>query len=170
MADRLRALGPLLFLLAGLLAAGCGGPAATAPVAPVGSVSGGPQPLPPLPDVRPVGLSVPSIGVAETELVELGRLPGGELEVPVDFARAGWFSGGAVPGAPGPAVIAGHVDSRDGPAVFHRLRELRPGDPIEVVLSDGGVAAFVVDDVAQYRRTPSRPRPSTDRCRAARCG
>ncbi|WP_308042539.1 sortase domain-bontaining protein [Micromonospora sp. PLK6-60] len=29
-------------------------------------------------------------------------------------------------------MIAGHVDSVDGPAVFARLAELRPGDRIEV--------------------------------------
>lgn len=110
----------------------------------------GPQPLPPLPDVRPVGLIVPSIGVAEGQLVDLARQPAGELEVPQDFARVGWFVGGAVPGSAGPAVIAGHVDSRTGPAVFYRLRELRAGDPIDVALSDGTIAAFVVDNVEQY--------------------
>lgn len=112
----------------------------------------GPQPLPPLPQVRPVGLTVPAIGVAENQLVDLAKLPTGELEVPVDFARVGWFVGGAAPGAPGPAVVAGHVDSRAGPAVFFRLRELRAGDAIEVPLSDGTVASFVVDTVEQHAK------------------
>lgn len=127
-----------------------------APAAPVTSTAvaappaAGPQPLPPLPQVRPVGLAVPSIGVAEDQLVDLARGPAGELETPVDYARAGWFAGGAVPGSSGPAVIAGHVDSRSGPAVFYRLRDLSPGDAIDVTLSDGTVAAFVVDTVQQY--------------------
>jgi hypothetical protein len=59
--------------------------------------------------------------VAQTEPTELQRLPGGELEVPADYARAGWLVDGAVPGAPGPAVLGGHIDSRSGPAVFYRL-------------------------------------------------
>jgi hypothetical protein len=150
-ADRCRAARWVLLLgvLALLVPAGC---AVAAPAEPAGyaAAGGGPEPLPPLPVVRPVGLTAPTIGVAETELVDLERLPGGELEVPVDFARAGWFVDGAVPGSAGPAVIAGHVDSRSGPAVFYRLRDLRPGDPIDVALSDGSVAGFVVDDVVRF--------------------
>ena len=46
-------------------------------------------------------------------------------------SRAG-TARGAVPGEQGPAVIAGHVDSRSGPAVFFRLDELAPGDRVEV--------------------------------------
>jgi hypothetical protein len=33
------------------------------------------------------------------------------MQVPSDFAVAGWFIGGAVPGQPGPAMISGHVDT-----------------------------------------------------------
>jgi hypothetical protein len=58
------------------------------------------------------------------------------MQVPGDFQVAGWFTGGPQPGQLGPAVIAGHVDSRTGPAVFHRLRDLRPGDQIRVVRAD----------------------------------
>nr|WP_284289704.1 hypothetical protein [Angustibacter aerolatus] len=43
--------------------------------------------------------------------------------MPTDYDRAGWLETGPVPGARGPAVIAGHVDSRSRPAVFYRLRE-----------------------------------------------
>nr|MDT0662137.1 sortase [Micromonospora sp. DSM 115978] len=68
----------------------------------------------------------------DSTLVVLGLEPDGRLAAPTDYDRAGWFGGGPAPGEPGPAVIAGHVDSRTGPAVFHRLRELRPGDRIEV--------------------------------------
>ena len=45
------------------------------------------------------------------------------------------------------AVLAGHVDSREGPAVFFRLHELRPGDAVHVRRSDGTVVDFVVDAV-----------------------
>ena len=31
------------------------------------------------------------------------------------------------PDQPGPAVVVAHVDSKTGPAVFHRLRDLKPG-------------------------------------------
>ena len=89
-------------------------------------------------------LAIPAIGV-ETPLLRLGLDPDRSMEVPGDFDLAGWFAGGPAPGQPGPAVIAGHVDSRTGPAVFYRLRELRAGDRIEVTRADGTRLRFVVD-------------------------
>lgn len=57
------------------------------------------------------------------------------------------------PGEIGPAVILGRVDTaRDGPAVFYRLRDLRPGDTITVRRLDGGTAVFAVSQVAQYSK------------------
>jgi sortase (surface protein transpeptidase) len=72
------------------------------------------------------------------------------MAVPVDFGRAGWFAGGAAPGEVGPAVIAGHVDSRTGPAVFYRLRELRPGQVVLVERADGTRLRFVVDTARSF--------------------
>ena len=91
----------------------------------------------------PATLMIPSIGV-ETELERVAVREDGTLAAPVDFDRAGWFAEGPAPGERGPAVIVGHVDSRDGPAVFYRLPELRPGDPIDVTRADGTVAQFAV--------------------------
>jgi hypothetical protein len=126
------------------------GPVPVGPV-PVGPVPVGPVPVGPVPvGAVPVGLAIPAIGVDERTLVTLGRNPDGSLQVPSDYARAGWFTGGPVPGRPGPSVIAGHVDSRAGPAVFFRLRELRAGDVVTVRMSDGGQLPFRVDGVRQY--------------------
>jgi sortase (surface protein transpeptidase) len=72
------------------------------------------------------------------------------MEVPEDFGRAGWFAGGPAPGRPGPAVIAGHVDSMKGPAVFYRLRDLRPGDEVRVERADGARLRFVVDTTRSF--------------------
>jgi hypothetical protein len=53
--------------------------------------------------------------------------------------------GGRCPsGEAGPAVIVGHVDSRRGPAVFFRLRDLRPGDRIVVGLDGGAARSLMV--------------------------
>jgi hypothetical protein len=97
----------------------------------------------------PVRLVIPAIGVA-TPLVSLGLEPDGAMQVPGDFGRAGWFAGGPAPGEVGPAVIAGHVDSRTGSAVFYRLRELRPGDPVLVERGDGVRLRFVVEGARSY--------------------
>ena len=149
--------------LAGLLVPGCGGPARSPAAAP--SPHGGPataaEPrLPPgvsgFRSVRtydqpapPVRVWIPAIAVS-TRLVRLGRLPGGSLEVPHDWDMAGWYKGGPRPGQPGPAVILGHVDSRAGPAVFFRLRELRPRDIVRVGLADGRMLVFRVQRVRRY--------------------
>jgi LPXTG-site transpeptidase (sortase) family protein len=92
----------------------------------------------------PVSVSIPAIGV-QSDLEDLHRGSAGELDPPVDWDSAGWFSDGIVPGEVGPAVIAGHVDSPTSAAVFFRLDELVAGDEIHVAMSDGTTRTFTVD-------------------------
>ena len=96
-----------------------------------------PAPLP------PERVLIPRIGVT-SDLEELALRDDGRLAPPVDFARAGWFAAGTQPGQRGPAVIAGHVDSVQGAAVFARLEELAPGDEVLVERADGSQVAFRV--------------------------
>lgn len=97
----------------------------------------------PLRVARPARLVIPSLGVS-TRLETLGLLADGRLAPPRDPDRAGWWRGGPRPGRPGAAVIAGHVDSRSGPAVFARLGRLRRGDRIVVVDRAGRAIPFSV--------------------------
>ena len=99
----------------------------------------------------PAAIEIPSIGV-HARLVRLGLNADGTLEVPTRFAEAGWWAGGPRPGERGPAVVAGHVDTRTGPAVFARLSELRAGDNIWVVRQDGSRVRFVVRRSARYAK------------------
>jgi sortase (surface protein transpeptidase) len=96
-------------------------------------------------------VTLPSIGVT-SPLEHLARQDDGTIAAPVDFDMAGWFSAGPQPGQPGPAVIAGHVDSKTGPAVFYRLRDLQPGDPVEVRREDGRVVTFRVTRLEQHAK------------------
>ena len=108
-----------------------------------------PTPSPPPPvadDARPLRVHVPSIGV-DAEMIDLGTNADGTLEVPVDFAQVGWYTGRAVPGAPGPSILAGHVDSFSGPAVFYQLSALEPGAIVEVDRTDGLTARYRVVEV-----------------------
>jgi Sortase domain len=113
---------------------------------------------PPGPGSPPVRLVIPAIGVA-TRLVRLGLEADGAMAVPADYGRAGWFAEGPAPGQVGPAVLAGHVDSRTGPAVFHRLRELRPGQAVLIELADGTRQRFVVEQARSY---PKASFPTAD--------
>ena len=46
----------------------------------------------------------------------------------------------------------GHVDSYSGPSVFFSIKNLLPGDLIDVAQADGTVAAFVVDGVQKVAK------------------
>ncbi len=98
-----------------------------------------PRPIPPR-TARVVGLRLPAIGLAANRLEELRLLPDGSLAAPRDPALPGWYGGGPVPGELGPAIIAGHVDSKTGPAVFARLGQLEPGDGVTVAISEVGAS------------------------------
>lgn len=100
---------------------------------------------------HPARLTLPSIGVS-APLVPLGVNQDGTLETPSDFDAAGWWQGGAEPGEQGPAVIAGHVDSHTGPAVFYALDELSRGDAIQIYGEDGGTVRFTVKRVEQHAK------------------
>lgn len=102
-----------------------------------------PQRSPADPVANPVEVSVPSVDI-RSGLVELGLTADGELESPSEWDVAGWYAGGPTPGERGPAIIAGHVDSPDGPAIFWRLRDVAVGDRVEVARADGSSAVFEV--------------------------
>jgi len=138
-------------------------PAASAPSTdgPDAPTSPGPAPEPDttrpdfgpfLPGSAPVALDIPSIDVHSDQIVGLGLQDDGTIEVPRNASQPGWFTPGPSPGQLGPAVIAGHVDSTEGPAVFYKLGELRRGELIEVTREDGSVARFSIDRVETYEK------------------
>jgi sortase (surface protein transpeptidase) len=97
---------------------------------------------------RPERLRIASIGV-DSPLEDLALNADGTLQAPKEFAHAGWYAKGTLPGEVGPAVIAGHVDSKTGPAVFFRLRDLKQGAIVEVTRA-GAPVKFKVLAVRKY--------------------
>ncbi|MBK5229127.1 MAG: class F sortase [Actinobacteria bacterium] len=108
-----------------------------------------------LPRSKPVALDIPSIGV-HSVVQYLGQTADGALEVPAPgphYNEAAWYRYSPTPGSLGPAVVLGHVDSAaDGPSVFFRLGELRPGDRVSITRADDSVAVFIVDEVHRYAK------------------
>ena len=102
--------------------------------------------------VEPERIVIDSIGV-DADIIDLGYEDNGEIEVPSDFSQTGWFTDSPRPGRVGSSVIAGHVDSRDGPAVFFRLTELEVGDEIEIHGEDGDVVTFRVTRREQHAKS-----------------
>jgi hypothetical protein len=142
-------------VLLALLAAGCGSastaaaPGTTAATPTATASTAAPATPAAAPVVTPTAVTIPAIGV-RSPLVALHLDATGALVPPASYAVAGWYTGGPTPGDPGPAVIAGHIDSTSGPGVFYRLRDLRAGDEVDVDRSDGVLARFTVDAVREY--------------------
>jgi sortase (surface protein transpeptidase) len=90
-------------------------------------------------------------------LIQLGLNPDGSVEVPSlddPDSKPGWYRNSPAPGAVGPAIILGHVDSRQyGPGVFYSLKDLHPGDSIEVTRADNTVAIFNIDTVESVHKS-----------------
>lgn len=98
----------------------------------------------------PVRIQIPSLGV-DAKVQYVGITARGTMSVPNNFSDVGWYKYGAVPGTPGAAVFAGHVDNALAlPGVFKRLEDIEIGADVYVQEKGGGTLHFVVDDVQSY--------------------
>lgn len=140
----------------GLLVGPAAGPTPPAGASPAASPPSDPTPSPSSPG-RPAQIRIPRIGVTSS-LIDLRLDSAGVMSTPTDYAVAGWYADGTVPGEIGPAVIAGHVDSTSGPAVFFRLTELAVGDVVEVGFGSR-VVTFTVTRAGRY---PKASFPTAD--------
>jgi sortase family protein len=107
-----------------------------------------------LPRSRPTRIRIPSIHV-DSALKRIGLTGKGEIATPplVRDSHAYWLTVSPTPGQLGPATIIGHVDSAAyGPGVFFKLGDMRQRDKIFVTRSDGVVATFEVQRVAEYKK------------------
>lgn len=102
----------------------------------------------------PTRITIPDINV-RADVVTVGQAGDGSIGTPDQdpVHDAGWYKLGPSPGESGTAVIVGHVDTKNEPAVFARISELKPGAKIEVRRSDWRVATFKVDSVSTYPKT-----------------
>jgi hypothetical protein len=123
-------------------AAGTGGAPASSPVRSgpaLPSVSARPAAPPEVrPAPAPLRIAVPARGV-DAPVDPVGLAPDGQMDLPEDVSRVGWYRFGPVPGGTGSAVLAGHVDDREqGPGALYPLRDAAAGD--EVVVTDAAGA------------------------------
>ncbi|MBG0831587.1 class F sortase [Planomonospora sp. ID67723] len=111
-----------------------------------------------LPRSTPVRIRIPAIGVS-APIGTVGLEDDGTVGTPpIDHPNTtGWYKHGPTPGEAGPAVILGHVDTTTGPAVFARLRQLLPGDAIEITRRDGSTVTFIVEGI---EKAPKRNFPT----------
>jgi sortase (surface protein transpeptidase) len=107
-----------------------------------------PPPVKPLGDARPQRIDIPQLGL-QAPVVTRGLDARGAVDPPPldQPGVVGWYGAGAAPGAAGPALMVGHVDTETRPAVFYKLSTLQPGETVRVFRSDGRIARFTIDDV-----------------------
>jgi len=93
----------------------------------------------------PERLVITAVGV-DVPVIAVGVANDGQMALPPDPARIGWYRFGPRPGArSGSVVLGGHLDSKQygvGPLV--RLRKLRPGDRITVRSTDDSTKTYRV--------------------------
>jgi hypothetical protein len=102
--------------------------------------------------IRPVRITVDAVDI-DSSVRPVGVAKDGQMELPPDPRVLGWYRFGPAPGAAtvGSAVLAGHLDSKRyglGPLV--RLREVEPGDLVEVTSSDGSTTTYRVEGVTRF--------------------
>ncbi|NGO48057.1 class F sortase [Streptomyces ureilyticus] len=112
------------------------------------SRSTGPAPLPFSVADR---ISIPAIQV-DAPVMPVGLDVAGWVDAPPpeDPNLAGWFTGAVSPGEKGTAVMVGHVDNKQGPAVFYGLGSLNQGHRVEVTRKDGKLAVFEIYGVEVF--------------------
>lgn len=95
-------------------------------------------------------VKAPMLGVGLTKENRMDA-PKGPIGDPV-WHTAFWYRGSVVPGEPGTATIAGHVnDPLGNPEIFAHLKELQPGDLIIVHDRRSTIdIRFIVDQIELY--------------------
>lgn len=99
--------------------------------------------------ITPERLIIPKLDI-DAPIDGVGILPDGRMGVPDDGDTIGWFNRGPKPGATGQSVLAGHVNDRNGPAVFYQLDQLDIGDVVTVQSETGEERHFEVIDKQIY--------------------
>ncbi len=107
----------------------------------------------PLASSAPTEVRIPALGV-DAPVTTVGPDPDGGVGAPPPAYKnlAGWFTGAPTPGERGTAVIDGHVDNMQGPAVFYGLGALHKGNLVEVSRADGSTAVFTVYGIELFAK------------------
>lgn len=102
----------------------------------------------------PVRLVVDALR-ADLAVDAVGIEQNGDMEIPPDAARAGWYRFGPAPGAnAGATVIAAHSGSPATPrGPLRHLGDLSPGESIDITRADGTTLRYVVESAHLIPKT-----------------
>ncbi|GGV65014.1 class F sortase [Streptomyces griseoloalbus] len=107
----------------------------------------------PLPYGVPDRVRIPAIQV-DAPVMAVGLDAEGWVDAPPpqDPNLAGWFTGAVSPGEKGTAVVVGHVDNAQGPAVFYGLGALKKGHRVEIARMDAKTAVFEIYGIEVFAK------------------
>lgn len=97
-----------------------------------------------VPATDPKYISIPTIGLNNSEIVQLGLLKNNAIATPDNVYQAGWYEGSSKPGQAGAMFIYGHVSSWTADGIFYNLKQLRPGDKVEITTGNNTVYTYQV--------------------------
>jgi hypothetical protein len=120
-----------------------------------GGRTSGPSPVADI--VAPNRIEIPKLR-ANAPIVDVGTTPDGEMEIPTDPAKVGWWQYGAKPGAgEGTAILAGHINFHGVTGSMAEIGKLDPGDEVDVYgkqnVDQQHLVRFAVTGVRTYHKT-----------------
>lgn len=91
--------------------------------------------------------SIPSLGIINARIAEVGRRADGSVDVPRNAYMIGWYNGSALPGANGTALLDAHGGDL-GNGIFRTLPRIQIGAEINIEMGDGRLFTYKVVDTA----------------------
>lgn len=96
---------------------------------------------------KPRLISIPSIGLNNIPVTEVGWVNGNQLGSPESTRVAGWFYRSAIPGEKGPAIINAHGGDL-GTGIFKTLPQIKDGAEVIIEMGDGRKFSYYVGEIA----------------------
>ncbi len=96
---------------------------------------------------RPRYFSIPSLGISNARIKEVGTSSDGEIATPKNIHDVGWYTGSALPGTNSVSLMDAHGGNM-GNGIFHSLPSIQVGANITIEMGDGRLFTYKVADVA----------------------
>ena len=87
---------------------------------------------------------MPQFGIDKARVLPMSVTSTGSLKSPGNVHDVGWYNASATPGSAGAVLLDAHVSSWTTDGVFYHIKDLKPGDTVQVERGDGKVLTYKV--------------------------
>lgn len=101
---------------------------------------------------EPTKITIPSINLEADFETPLGVDKDNNMKAPVNFNKVARYLYAPTPGELGPAVVLGHVDSKEGPAIFYSLGQIKKEDEIIITREDNKKLTFEIFEIERVKQ------------------